>query len=271
MRGNGGRLDRCGPARGRCACLRRMAITTAISHDAGASPRPRRRSRPCAMIRRRALRRALHRWRGCSTADGPRTATPVVPTGGAVVHALAGAPRRAQPARRVAARQRVLRAVNERLLPHAMVVRSRGAYRRYWAACEARSRCADRARGARGGETFSFKVPSPGDSFPWASSPLAGQGSLLVGAEGSFRRAGARALEPAAAEAGRPGALIPNAIKPETREPGAESSGARRAERHPAEQIRPAALLAGSAASVSTYACDCPSSPSCSSQSSMSK
>ena len=41
-------------------------------------------------------------------ADGPRAAAPAVPAGGAVVHALAGAPRRAQSARRVAARQRVV-------------------------------------------------------------------------------------------------------------------------------------------------------------------
>ena len=41
-------------------------------------------------------------------ADGPRAATPAVPTGRVVVHALAGAPRRAQSARGLSARQRVV-------------------------------------------------------------------------------------------------------------------------------------------------------------------
>ena len=45
---------------------------------------------------------------GVPRADGQRAATSAVPASGAVVHALAGAPRRPRPARRVAARQRVV-------------------------------------------------------------------------------------------------------------------------------------------------------------------
>ena len=45
---------------------------------------------------------------GLPRADGPRAATPALPTGGAVVHALAGAPWSARSARRVAARQRMV-------------------------------------------------------------------------------------------------------------------------------------------------------------------
>jgi hypothetical protein len=49
-------------------------------------------------------------------ADGPRTASPAVPAGGGLVHALAGAPRCAQPARRVTPGSQWWRAINERLL-----------------------------------------------------------------------------------------------------------------------------------------------------------
>ena len=85
-------------------CRRRLGTTT--------SDEPRRRARlGCGAGRGRARRSggaSCIDGAGVPRADGPRTATPAVPAGGAVVHAVAGAPRCAQSARRVAARQRVV-------------------------------------------------------------------------------------------------------------------------------------------------------------------